>query len=53
MIQVPFSSSCAALQYETGMKVFHRAVPKLHAVKNSIKVCYFIIETLNKIRINQ
>ena len=53
MIQVPFNSSCAALQYETGMKFFHRAVPKLHAVKNSIKFCYFIIETLNKIRINQ
>ena len=53
MIQVPFNSPCTALQYETGMKFFHRAVPKLHAVKNSIKLCYFIIETLNKIRINQ
>ena len=52
-IQVPFNSSCTALQYETGTKFFHRAVPKLHAVKNSIKFCYFIIETLNKIRINQ
>ena len=26
---------------------------KLHAVKNSINFCYFTIETLNKIRINQ
>ena len=34
MIQVPFHSSCIALQYKTGMKFFHRAVPKLHAVKN-------------------
>ena len=32
MIQVPFNSSCTALQYETGMKFFHRAIPKLHAV---------------------
>ena len=53
MIQVPFNSSCTALQYETGMKFLHRVVPKLHAAKNSIKFCYFIIETLNKIRIIQ
>ena len=52
MIQVPFNSSClyCSTIYETGMKFFHRAVPKLHAVKNSIKFIYF---TLNKIRINQ
>ena len=53
MIQVSFISSCTALQYETGMKFFHRAVPKLHDVKNSLKFCYFIIETSNKIHINQ
>ena len=34
MIQVPFSSSCVALQYETGMKFFHRAIPELHSIKN-------------------
>ena len=34
MIQVPFNSSCVALQYETGTKFIHWAVPKLHAVKN-------------------
>ena len=39
MIQVPFCSSCIALQYKTGTKFFHRAVPKLHAVKNSINFC--------------
>ena len=33
MIQAPFNSSYAALQYETGIKFFHRAVPKLRAVK--------------------
>ena len=38
MIQVPFNSSCVALQYETGMKFFHRAVPELHTVKNSTKI---------------
>ena len=38
MIQVPFNSSCVALQYETGTKFFHRAVPELHAVKNIIKI---------------
>ena len=53
MIQASFNCSCTALQYKTGTKFFHRAVPKLHAVTNSIKFCYFIIETLNKIRINQ
>ena len=34
MIQVPFNSSCVALQYETGTKFFHRAVPELHGIKN-------------------
>ena len=38
MIQVLFNSSCIALQYETGMKFFHRAVPGLHAIKNSTKI---------------
>ena len=38
MIQVPFNSSCVALRYETGTKFFYRAVPKLHAVKNSTKI---------------
>ena len=38
MIQAPFNSSCVALQYKTGTKFFHRAVPKLHAVKNSTKI---------------
>ena len=35
MIQVPFNSSCVALQYETGTKFFHRAVPELHGIKKS------------------
>ena len=34
MIQVLFNSSCVALQYETGTKFFHRAVPELHGIKN-------------------
>ena len=34
MIQAPFDSSCVALQYETGTKFFHRAVPELHDIKN-------------------
>ena len=34
MIQPPFSRSCVALQYETGTKNFHRAVPELHGTKN-------------------
>ena len=34
MIQVPFNSSCVALQYETGTKFFHQAVPELHGIKN-------------------
>ena len=33
MIQAPFNSSCVALQYETGTKFFHRAVPELHGIK--------------------
>ena len=37
MIQVPFNSSCVALQYETGTKFFHRAIPELHAIKNGTK----------------
>ena len=41
MIQVPFHSSCVALQYKTGTKFFHRAVPKLYAVKNSINFLLF------------
>ena len=38
MIQVPFNSSCVALQYETGTTFFYLAVLELHAVKNSIKI---------------
>ena len=34
MIQEPFNSSCVALQYKTGTKFFHRAVPELHGIKN-------------------
>ena len=34
MIQPPFCSSCVALQYETGMKFFHRVVPELCDIKN-------------------
>ena len=34
MIQVPFHSSCVALQYKTKTKFFHRAVPELHGIKN-------------------
>ena len=30
MIQVPFNSSCVALQYETGTKFFHLVVPEGH-----------------------
>ena len=32
VIQVPFNSACVALQYETGTKFFHRAVPELHGI---------------------
>ena len=46
MIQVPINSPCVALQYETGTKFFHRAIPELHAIKNSTKIvvspCTFI-----------
>ena len=38
MIQPPFCSSCVALQYEPGMKFFHRMVPVLHAVKVCAKI---------------
>ena len=38
MIQVPFNSTCIALQYDTGTKFFHRAIPELHAIKNSTKI---------------
>ena len=33
MIQAPFNSSFVALQYKTGTKFFHRAVPELHGIK--------------------
>ena len=42
MIQVPFNSSCVVLQYKTGTKFFHRAVPKLHTVKNSTKIAILL-----------
>ena len=42
MIQVPLNSSCVALQYKTGTKFFHGAVPKLHAVKNSTKIAILL-----------
>ena len=49
MIQVPFNSSCVALQYETGTKFFHSAIPELHAVKNSTKIdIIFTIQILNE-----
>ena len=48
IIQVPFDSSCVALQYETGTKIFHRAVPELHALKNSTKIDIFSIQILNE-----
>ena len=38
MIQVPFNSFCVALQYETGTKFFHLAIPELHAIKNGTKI---------------
>ena len=34
MIQAPFNSSCVTLQYETGMKLFHRVVPEISDIKN-------------------
>ena len=34
MFQLPLDSSLVALQYETGTKFFHRAVPKLFGIKN-------------------
>ena len=47
MIQVPFNSSCVALQYETGTKFFHRAVLELHDIKNQkmyvMYLCPFVI----------
>ena len=33
MIQVPFNSSCTALQYKTKTKFFHPAVPELHGIE--------------------
>ena len=35
MIQPPFCSSCAALQYEPGTKFFHQAVPELYDLQKS------------------
>ena len=35
MIQIPFNSSCVALQHETGMKFFHRAVREVHGIENN------------------
>ena len=29
LIQTPFNSSCAALQYETGMMFFHRSISEI------------------------
>ena len=40
MIPPPFCSSCVALQYETGTKLFHRAIPELCAVKFSTKISF-------------
>ena len=40
MIQPPFSRSWVALQYETGTKNFHRAVPELHANKIDTKFTF-------------
>ena len=37
MIQAPFCSSCVALQYEPGMKFFHRAIPEIHGIQKSRK----------------
>ena len=34
MIQAPLNSCCVALQYKTGTKFFHRAVPELHGITN-------------------
>ena len=34
MIQAPFNSSCVTLQYETGTKFVHQAVPELHGLEN-------------------
>ena len=34
MIQASFNSSYVALQYNTGTKFFHRAVPELNGIKN-------------------
>ena len=42
MIQVPFNSSCVALQYKTGTKFFNGAVPELYGIKNqkiSVQLC--------------
>ena len=42
IIQAPFNSSCVALQYKTGTKFFHRAVPVTHSIKNqkiSVQPC--------------
>ena len=38
MIQVPFSSSCVALQYEPRTKFFYQAIPELHAVEYCAKI---------------
>ena len=42
MIQSPFNSSCVALQYESGTKFFHQAVPESHdiqSLENSVQLC--------------
>ena len=56
MIQAPCKSSFDALQYETGTKFFHRAVPELHDIKTPEKsmhatwcflfVLYMILDSL-------
>jgi hypothetical protein len=38
MIQVPFNTSCATLQYETGTKFVHRVGPEIHAINNNAKL---------------
>ena len=48
MIQLPFNSTCVALQYEPGTKFFYQAVPELHALEYSAKKSFSIRDSWYK-----
>ena len=45
MIQAPLDSSRVVLQYETGNKFFHRAVPEIQAGKNCANFTFLRMQT--------